>query len=263
VNVGDRQRHGASRRVDGFDLTGRRALVAGAETRVGRVIARALAEAGARLALASSPEASASAGESLLSPNGAGHLTIRGSADDLVRVTVEELGGLDVVVNAADLRAAGPLTGLSDEAWDALLTVNLTGAIRLYRAAARAMLAREGGGQGGRIVQAVSILGERGVPNTAAYGATQAALLGLIRGLALEWARAGIRINGLGVGWLEDDPLLGDPASPPERLLRYLPMRRLGRVEEVGPLAVYLASDAADMMTGQTLWVDGAAMSHA
>ena len=244
--------------VDGFDLTGKRALVVGAETRVGRVIAQALAEAGARLALASSPQAPAPPGEPLLSPNGKGHLTISGAADDLVRTSVQQLGGLEIVVNAADLRAAGPFTDMTDRTWDALLAVNLTGAVQLFRSAAQAFQ----DGNGGRMIQVVSILGERGVPNTAAYGATQAALLGLIRGLSLEWARSNIRINGLGVGWLEGDPLLADDGQT-ARLLRYLPTRRLGRADEVGPVAVYLASGAADMMTGQTLWVDGATMSHA
>jgi NAD(P)-dependent dehydrogenase (short-subunit alcohol dehydrogenase family) len=114
---------------------------------------------------------------------------------------------------------------------------------------------------GGRLIQVVSMLGERGVPNTAAYGATQAGLLQLIRALSLEWARSSIRINGLGVGWLEGDPILEGAG---DRFLRYLPTRRLGRPDEVGALAVYLASsNGADMMTGQTLWVDGAVMSHA
>ena len=123
--------------VDGFDLTGKRALVVGAETRVGRVIAQALAEAGARLALASGPQAPARPGEPLLSPNGKGHLTISGAADDLVRTSVQQLGGLDIVVNAADLRAAGPFTDLTDRTWDALLAVNLTGAVQLFRSAAQ------------------------------------------------------------------------------------------------------------------------------
>jgi gluconate 5-dehydrogenase len=250
--------------VDGFDLTGKRALVVGAETQVGRVIASALAEAGARLALASSSDVDGSEDDALLSSNGSengsgrdtSHLTIAGTADDLVRVTLEELDGLDVVVNASDLRVAGPFEQLSDVAWDRLLAVNLTGPVTLFRAAARAMKARNGG----KLIQVVSMLGERGVPNTAAYGATQAGLLQLIRALSLEWARSSIRVNGIGVGWLEGDPLLG---PSPDRLLRYLPTKRLGRPDEVGPLAVYLASDGSDMMTGQTLWVDGAVMSHA
>ena len=250
--------------VDGFDLTGKRALVVGAETRVGRVVASALAEAGARLALASSADLHGSGDDALLSSNGSAsgigkdseHLTISGTADDLVRVTIEELGGLDIVANAADLKVAGPFEQLSDPAWDRLLAVNLTGPVRLFRAAGREMKA----GGGGKLIQVVSMLGERGVPNTAAYGVTQAALLQLIRTLSLEWARSGIRINGIGLGWLEGDPMLGESY---DRLLRYLPTRRLGRPDEAGAIAVYLASDAADLMTGQTFWVDGAAMSHA
>jgi NAD(P)-dependent dehydrogenase (short-subunit alcohol dehydrogenase family) len=250
--------------VEGFDLTGKRALVVGAETRVGRVIAAALAEAGARLALASGADVHGPGDDALLSSNGSengsgndsGHLTISGTADDLVRVTLEELGGLDVVVNCADLRVAGPFEQLTDAAWDRLLVVNLSGPVRLFRAAGREMKARGGG----KLIQVVSMLGERGVPNTAAYGATQAGLLQLIRALSLEWARSSIRVNGIGLGWLEGDPMLG---PSPDRLLRYLPTKRLGRPDEVGPLAVYLASDDSDMMTGQTLWVDGAVMSHA
>ena len=108
--------------VDGFDLTGKRALVVGAETRVGRAIAGALAEAGARLALASGPDTSGSGDEVAALPERLGsdlgrdtdHLTISGAADDLVRATVEELGGLDIVVNAADLKVAGPFEQMSD-----------------------------------------------------------------------------------------------------------------------------------------------------
>lgn len=245
--------------VEGFDLTGKRALVVGAETAVGRVIARALAEAGARLALASGPDLHGAGHEAQVSPNGSEHLHISGSPDDLVRVTLEQLQGLDVVVNCADLRLAGPFEDLTDAEWDRLVAVNLTAPVKLFRAAGRAMMERGGG----RLIQVVSVLAERGVPNAAAYGASQAGLLQLIRVLSLEWARRNVRINGIGVGWLEGDPLLDSSAAPVDRLLRYLPTRRLGKPEEVGPLAVYLASDAADMMTGQTLWVDGAVMSHA
>jgi NAD(P)-dependent dehydrogenase (short-subunit alcohol dehydrogenase family) len=242
--------------TDGFSLSGKRALVVGAETRVGRAIAGALAEAGARLALAASPDPGANGVSSPPSQNGSSHLHVAGSPDDLVRATVEELGGLDIVVNAADLKVAGPLEQLSDAALDRLVSVNLTGPIRLFRAAGREMKARGGG----RLIQVVSLLGERGVPNTAAYGATQSGLIQLIKTLSLEWARSGIRVNGIGLGWLEGDPMLGEH---PDRLLRYLPTKRLGKPEEVGAIAVYLSSDAADLMTGQTFWVDGAVMSHA
>ena len=249
--------------VDGFDLTGKRALVVGAETRVGRAIAGALAEAGARLALAvglgyvegqAKPDLPSGNGLS-----GAVDLTPANSESGLIRAAVDELGGLDVVVNASDLRQAGPFVELTDGDLNRLISANLTGPMRLIRAAGQAMI----GQGGGRVIQVVSMLGERGVPNTAAYGVTQAGLLALIRTLSLEWARLGVRVNAIGLGWMEGDPLIEGAGASAERLLRYLPTRRLGRPDEVGTIAVYLASDQADMMTGQTLWSDGAIMSHA
>jgi len=250
--------------VDGFNLTGKRALVGGAETPAGRAIAGGLAEAGARLALASGlgygegqPKPALPSGNGL---SGAVGLTDSGSETDLVRAAVAELGGLDILVNASDLRQAGPFEELTDTDLDRLVTANLTGPIRLIRAAGRAMLAE---GKGGRIIQVVSMLAERGVPHTATYGATQAGLLAIIKSLSLEWARQGIRVNSIGLGWMERDPLLEAAGASSDRLLRYLPTRRFGRADEVGAIAIYLASDQADMMTGQTLWVDGAVMSHA
>jgi len=249
--------------VDGFDLRGKQALVVGAETRVGRAIASALAEAGARLALAVGlGYVEGQAKPALPSGNGlsgAVDLTPSNSESGLIRAAMDELGGLDVVVNASDLRQAGPFAELTDGDLDRLIAANLTGPMRLIRAAGQAMI----GQGGGRVIQVVSMLGERGVPNTAAYGVTQAGLLALIRTLSLEWARQAVRINGIGLGWMEGDPLIEGAGASAERLLRYLPTRRLGRPDEVGTIAVYLASDQADMMTGQTLWSDGAIMSHA
>ena len=229
--------------LDDFSLAGKRALVVGTASSVERAIIDALAEAGARVRV--------------------GNLD---GVETVVPDAVAELGGLDVVVSCGDLRMAGPFEELADQEWEGLVAVNLTAPVRLLRAAGREMLARDGG----KIICIVSVLGERGLPHTAAYGACQAGLIQLIRALSLEWARRNVRINGIGLGWFEGDPLLPNPLAPSplgeglrERLTRYLPTRRLGRPEEVGPLAVYLASDAADMMTGQTIFVDGAVMAHA
>ena len=252
--------------VEGFDLSGKRALVAGSGSPVGRTIVSALNEAGALVAVSttSDPDVDLTAG----------------GAIGLVREVVGDMGGLDVFVNCGDLRLAQPFEELTDAEWERLVLINLTQPIRLLRAAGRAMLAQGGG----RIIQLVSMPGKRGVPNSAAYGACQAGLIQVVRTLALEWARRNVRVNGIGLGWFEGDPLVGESpllgtsphpspipegegagvrASPGDQLVRYLPMRRLGRAEEVGALAVYLASDAADMMTGQTVWLDGAALAHA
>ncbi len=249
--------------VKGFELSGKRALVVGAGSAVGGAIVQALAEAGARVALGSVHGSSEELGRIRARAGGLGaaleaaDLTLPGAADRLVRQALEALGGLDIVVSCGDLRLAGPFTSLGDADWERLVAVNLTAPVRLLRAAGRELLARDGG----RVICVLSILGERGLPHTAAYGACQAGLMQLVRALSLEWARRNVRVNAIALGWLEGDPLLGEETSA--ALVKYLPARRLGRPEEVGPLAVYLASDAADMMTGQTIFVDGAAMVHA
>jgi NAD(P)-dependent dehydrogenase (short-subunit alcohol dehydrogenase family) len=249
--------------VDGFELTGKRALVVGAASAVGRSIVQALAEGGVRVALGgvlgssdevrTIREAAGRLGVALE----AADLTIPDSADGLVRDAVEALGGLDIVVSCGDLRLAGPFTELTDADWERLVAVNLAAPVRLLRAAGRELLAQGSG----RVICVLSMLGERGLPNTAAYGACQAGVAQLVRALSLEWARHGVRLNAIALGWFENDPLMPEEASA--SLVKYLPARRLGRPEEVGPVAVYLASDAADMMTGQTVFVDGAAMVHA
>ncbi len=239
--------------VEGFELTGKRALVVGDDGGVARAIAEALTAAGATVYRAGTR------------PHGP--LT----GEDTVREGLAQLGGLDVVVSCLGRPLGARFEELSEAVWDRLIEENLSAPIRLIRAAGRHML-----GQGaGRIIQVVSLVGERGVPNTAAYAACQAGLIQLVNVLALEWAREHVRINAIGLGWMEGDPLVSSPHPSPlpegegavvsadERLLRYLPTRRLGRADEVGAVAVYLASDAADMMTGQVLWVDGAILSHA
>jgi NAD(P)-dependent dehydrogenase (short-subunit alcohol dehydrogenase family) len=223
--------------VDGFDLSGKRALVAGGSA-VARAITEALTSAGARVEHADLPAPEA--------------------ADALVRQTVARLRTLDALVVCPDRRHAAPLVDLRDEEWDRLVAANLTTPLRLVRAAARAMLES---GNRGRIILVHSVLAERGLPNTAAFGATQAALAHLVRALSLEWARTNLRINGIAVGWIEGDPLV--PEADAQRLARYLASKRLGRADELGALAVYLASNAADMMTGQSIAVDGGAMIHA
>jgi 2-deoxy-D-gluconate 3-dehydrogenase len=209
--------------IEGFDLSNKRIQIGGAETPVGKAIAAAVEEAGGAVDRALSPSSRQ----------------------------------IDGAIWAGGVPQAGPLVDLTDEDWDALVAANLTAPLRFVRAAARQMLA---GGSPGRLVVVHSLLAIRGVPNTAAYAACQAGLTGLIRALSLEWARQNLRINGLGLGWFENDPLVAHDAA---QLARFLPTRRLGRPDEVGATAVYLLSDAADMMTGQTLYVEGGALSHA
>jgi NAD(P)-dependent dehydrogenase (short-subunit alcohol dehydrogenase family) len=202
-----------------FDLRGKRAAVCGDEGSVKEALREALSEAGAEL------------------------LGDKAAAE------------ADVLVTCFDLRVAAPFVETTDEQVNRLLDHNVRVPLRLIREASRGMLARGGG----RVVVVHSLLAQRGVENTAVYAATQSALAQLIRSLSIEWARSAIRINGIGLGWMEGDPLVPEP----ERLARFLGSRRLGRPDDLAALVVYLASDGADMMTGQTIYIDGGALSHA
>lgn len=251
--------------VEGFDLTGRKALVIGAGCSAGRAIALALAEAGADVATASSGRDNADVASTtetarLLGGRQARQIDAASSSEvrDAVEGATRDLGRLDILVNAVDLFLAKPIDEISDAEWTRLLTANLSSAFFACRAAGPPM-ARQGFG---RIINVASGLGERGLPNCSAYCAAKGGVLNLTRALAQEWAAAGVTVNAIAPAWMEDTPGLGDPDPESNRLIRYIPMRRAGRADEIGPLAVYLASDSAGYMTGRTLFVDGGLLAH-
>jgi NAD(P)-dependent dehydrogenase (short-subunit alcohol dehydrogenase family) len=253
---------------DQFSLAGRVALVIGASNPIGRAIAVALAEAGADVAAATTTRskreevAANSCANEFWALNRKGFAAaIDAAEEDDVRSLVErvlsELGRLDVLVNAHDLPFAKPLEEVRPEEWRRVIEVNLTGVYLACRAASVPMLA-----QGyGRVVNVVSLLAERGVANASAYCAAQGGVMNLTRALGLEWARSGVTVNAIGSGWVEGSPFLDDEETR-RRLERYLPGKRLARPEEMAGMAVYLASDTAEYVTGQVMWVDGGALSH-
>lgn len=255
--------------VEGFDLSGKNALVIGAGSSVGRTIALALAEAGARVVITSAGEGTddvAAAEETgrQLARRGqqAEAKRLDATAPDKVqaaiRQAVEEMGSIDILVNCPDLFLAKPVEEISAEEWEKVLRVNLDSVFFACKAVGPHMLKQEKG----RIINVASGLGERGLPNCSAYCAAKGGVLNLSRALAQEWAARGITVNCIAPAWMEDTPGLGDPNPEANRLVRFIPMRRPGRPEEVGPLAVYLASDSAGYMTGRTVFVDGGLLAH-
>jgi 2-deoxy-D-gluconate 3-dehydrogenase len=237
------------------------AVVTGASRGIGRALAVALAEAGADIGLAARSRADleetagrvrAEGRRAVVIPT---DVSVYAEVDALVARTIAELGGLDILVNNSGVAKVAPLAEMSVEDWRWMVDINLTGVFNGCRAAARHLISQ----QRGKVINVASVLGAVGLPGYASYSATKGGVIALTRTLGVEWARHGIQVNGLAPGWFATDMTQGAFADPriSDRLLRDVPMRRIGRPEEIGPLAVYLASGASDFMTGQTIFLDG------
>ena len=242
-------------------LAGKAAIVTGASRGLGRAIALAFAEAGADVALAGRSKPDLEETARLAARHGRRavvvptDVTVYAEVESLVRRTLDELGRLDIVVNNAGVAKVAPLVEMSPEDWHRMVDANLSGVFYGCRAAAPRLIAQKSG----KVINVASVLGAVGLPGYTIYGATKGGVIALTRTLGVEWARHGIQVNALAPGWFATDmtdEAFADPTIN-ERLTRDIPMRRIGRPEEVGPLAVYLASAASDFMTGQTIFLDG------
>lgn len=244
-----------------MDLTGRTALVTGASSGLGRHFASVLSRAGAAVALAARRVDKLEEVAASIRSEGGRAVTVRLDAGDAasVRAAVaqagEQLGGLDILVNNAGTTVSRPVLELTEADWDSVVDVNLKGCFLVAQQAARAMVQR---GKGGSIVNVASILGLRVAAQLAPYVASKAGLVRLSQALALELSRHRIRVNALCPGYIETDINQAFFATPPgEALIKRIPQRRLGRMQELdGPLLL-LCSDAGSYITGATLAVDG------
>ncbi len=242
------------------DLTGKSALVTGASRGIGYAIAEAYVRAGARVAISSrsaEPLAQAAAklrdlgGEVVAVP---GHAARAADVEELVARTVAAFGGLDVAVgNAATSPHYGPVLAASEAVWDKTQELNAKGFFLLARAAAPHLAERRGA-----LVAIASIAGLVPHANLGLYGVSKAALLMLVKTLALELAPA-VRVNAIAPGVIETrfSRPLWEGAEAQARIERDIPLGRIGQPEEVVPLALYLASDASAFTTGAVLVVDG------
>ncbi len=244
-----------------YSLEGRTAFVTGASRGIGRSIALALAKAGAAVACAARAlEEVKSAAAEIESAGGRAcglrlDVTHGAQITNAVKNAEEALGPIDILVNNAGVTLDKPSLEVTDEEWDTVLATNLTSMFRCARAVAPGMIAR---GRG-KIINLGSMYGVLGVPRYAVYCASKAAVGGLTRSLAAEWARHGIQVNCLAPGYMNTDiprAAMADVKTR-ERFLSKIPARRIGEPAEAAALAVYMASAASDFMTGQTVYLDG------
>ena len=246
-----------------FKLSGKKALVAGDGRFWGKYAAAALAEAGADVAVAAknSKKLEEAVGEvqrlgrkAVAIPT---DMTKSSQVQKMVEQAIAELGKIDILVNAADLEFAKPFLKITEDEWHRVMEANLNSVFLCCQAVGKHMLEQKKG----RIINIVSCMAERGLINGAAYCVAMGGVVQLTRALALEWAREGITVNAIGAGWFSERDKTG--AEQEDLLLRYLPLKRYGHPREIGSLVVYLASDATEFVTGQTMYIDGALLAHA
>jgi 3-oxoacyl-[acyl-carrier protein] reductase len=239
-----------------FDLTGKTALVTGASGGIGGAIARALHARGATVALSGSRR---DALETLATDLGAGSHVIPCDLSDPVAVeklakdAEAALGSLDILVNNAGLTRDGLVLRMKDEDWQKVLDVNLTAAFRLCRAALRGMMKR----RAGRIINISSIVGVTGNPGQVNYAASKAGMIGMTKALAQEVASRNITANCIAPGFIASAMTDALNDEQKAKLLTGIPLGRMGSVEEIAAAAVYLASNEAAYITGQTLHING------
>ena len=239
-----------------FDLTGRNALVTGASGAIGGAIARALHARGAAVALSGTRREALDALAADLGERAHVAPANLGDADETEALPgrVEEaLGDLHIVINNAGLTRDMLALRLSDDQWQSVIDVNLTATFRLSRAALRGMMRR----RHGRIINITSIVGVTGNPGQANYAASKAGMIGMTKSMAAEVAARGVTLNCIAPGFVRSP--MTDALSEQQQagLIERIPAGRIGEPADIAGAAVFLASDEAAYVTGQTVHVNG------
>ncbi|MBL0933929.1 MAG: 3-oxoacyl-[acyl-carrier-protein] reductase [Rhizobiaceae bacterium] len=239
-----------------FDLTGKKALVTGATGGIGEAVARALHKAGATVGIHGTrveklEALAAELGERVkIFP---ANLSDRDAVKELGKKAEAELEGVDILVNNAGITRDGLFVRMSDDDWDSVLDVNLGAIFRLTRELTHPMMRR----RSGRIINITSVVGVTGNPGQANYCASKAGLIGFSKSLAQEIATRNVTVNCVAPGFIES--AMTDKLNDKQReaIMGAIPMKKMGKGEDIAAAVIYLASDAGGYVTGQTLHVNG------
>lgn len=239
-----------------FDLSGKKALVTGASGGIGKAIAKSLHAQGAEVALSGTRLEALEAVKAEIGDRAhilTANLGDLSEVDQLVPRAEEVMGGLDILVNNAGITRDGLFMRMKDADWDDVIAVNLTATFHLSRAAIKGMMKR----RHGRIIGISSVVGTTGNPGQGNYAASKAGMIGMSKALAQEVASRGITVNAIAPGFIET--AMTDKLNDKQRdgILGVIPAGRMGSGDEIASAVVYLASDEAAYVTGQTLHVNG------
>jgi len=244
-----------------FDLSGKRALVTGSSSGIGFALARGLAGAGAKVILNGRNEARLAEAVALLRGEGLSvdamsfDVTSSSSVSAAIEKIEREDGPIDILINNAGMQRRAPLDQFSHEQWQELMRTNVDSVFLVGQAVARFMIARGAG----KIVNICSVQSELGRPDIAAYTATKGAVKMLTKGMAIDWGKHGIQVNGLGPGYFKTEltEALVNNETFSAWLIGRTPSRRWGDVQDLVGAAIFLTSPASNFVNGHILYVDG------
>jgi 3-oxoacyl-[acyl-carrier protein] reductase len=242
-------------------LRDRVAIVTGASQGIGRAIAVELARVGADVVACSRRKDALESVADLARAEGRRALAVECDVGDARQVdgavarTLDEFGRIDILVNNAGYRIRSPLEDLPRSEWDAMIATNLTGVFLFSQAVGRVMIRQ----RAGKIINVTSVAGRSGSRGMAAYAAAKAGATVLTQSLGVEWAKYGITVNAVAPGPTETEGVLEVWKTPAmiAQAAREVPLQRLGRPEEIAWAVIFVASDQASFMTGETIYVSG------
>jgi len=252
--------------LEEFVLNGKSAIVTGAGRGLGKAMAQALAEAGADVVVAARTvkEIEETSGEieklgrrSIAIPT---DVSSSKSVEEMVHQVLSEFGKIDILVNNSGMAINKPLIETTEEEWNKVISTNITGMFLCIKAVGDHMIQHKSG----KIINIASNVGVMGYQNFISYCVSKAGVIQFTRALALEWARYNINVNAIGPGtfYTAFNSQALDDKNIKDKMLKRIPLRRVGQPKELGPLVVYLASKASDFMTGETIFIDGGQLSN-